>query len=116
MAGTELSNLLYNKDSLVGDDLVPVTGVDLGSGGYEWDELHAFYSPSRRRFFWYSDSGCSCNSWGDELRTIDDFENGTKADLMAAINRYCDDGYGVTGTKRVDALYEANAFNTRKLS
>ena len=34
-------------------------------GGYEWDFTGLWYSPSARRFFGYTASGCSCNDWTD---------------------------------------------------
>lgn len=121
MAGTELSDLLEyssGRDELKGSDLVPVVSVDLGSG-YSWDEFHAFYSPSRRRFFWASGSGCSCNTWHDNIRTLDDFENGsTRADVMAALNRFFDEAseYKNHESTRVAKLAEVNSFDGRKLS
>jgi hypothetical protein len=58
--------------------------ADLGEGGYEWSEFKAFYSPSSRRYFWHGDSGCSCNSWTDDLNTASDFEDGNLAALLRA--------------------------------
>ncbi|AXA97611.1 hypothetical protein [Microbacterium sp. PM5] len=91
-------------------DFVPVVDVDLGES-YEWDEFHAWYSPSRRAYFWASGAGCSCNSFADDLRSLDDFENGrARADVMAALNRYFDGQYYDRSQQRADALYTVNAF------
>lgn len=95
-------------------DLVPVTSVNLG-GGYDWDEFHAWYSPSRRVYYWASDSGCSCNSFGDGLDSIDDFENGrSRADVMAGANRYFDDQDTNPAQERVRVLHEINSFNEKE--
>lgn len=94
-------------------DWVPVVSVDLG-GGYDWNELHAWYSPSQRVYYWGSGSGCSCNSWREYFSSVADFENGqTRADLMAGIGRYFDDQYRDYPTDRVAALAEANAFSPK---
>lgn len=53
-------------------------------GGYSWSDFNAFYSPSARRYFWHGDSGCSCNSWGDQLTDAADFENGDRPALLRA--------------------------------
>jgi len=60
-------------------------------GDYEWAEFRAYYSPSARRYFWHGDSGCSCNGWGDEVSTADSFENGSRADLLRAWERFTKD-------------------------
>lgn len=61
--------------------------------GYEWDEFRAYYDPKARIFYWHSDSGCSCNYWGDSLYTLGDFENGDRAALLAAVDRWRDSTY-----------------------
>lgn len=68
------------------EDLEPVFLED--EGGYEWTAMGAWYSPSQRRFFWVQDSGCSCNSFGDGVRSVEDFQNGSKADLLAASDSF----------------------------
>lgn len=105
-----LDDLYIRFDGFDALDFVPVVDVDLGEA-YEWDEFHAWYSPSRRAFFWASGSGCSCNSFGDELTSLDDFENGqSRADVMAAVNRYFDGQYMDRPQERVAALHTINAF------
>lgn len=62
-----------------------VVVAELGDqGGYNWTDFNAFYSPAARRYFWHGDSGCSCNSWSDDLSTAADFENGDKDALLRA--------------------------------
>ena len=53
-------------------------------GGYDWCDFNAFYSPLTRRYFWHGAAGCSCNSWQDDLESVDDFENGDRAALLRA--------------------------------
>lgn len=99
-------------------DFVPVVSIHLLEG-YEWDEFHAWYSPSRRMYFWTSGSGCSCNSIADGIYSLDDLENGrARSDVMAAVNRYFDDRHDSEryATDRADALYETNSFRPSKLA
>lgn len=115
---TDLNDLLEytsGREELKNSDLVTVLSLNLGSG-YSWNEFHAFYSPSRRRFFWASAAGCSCNSWSDYVGTLDDFENGlTRADVMSALNRWFDEEEASPDI-RVRALAEINSFSTVGLS
>ena len=56
------------------------------SEGYDWRAISFYYSPSARRYFWYSDSGCSCNWHMDYEVSLADFEDGDKhAAIKAAI-------------------------------
>lgn len=99
MSGTAVEHVLSEytfKGDLKSLDFVPVVSVDFG-GGYDWDEFHAWYSPSRRVYFWTSGAGCSCNSISDEIYSIEDLENGRdRADVDLG--------------DRVEALAEVNAF------
>lgn len=52
------------------------------SEGWDWSAISFFYSPSARRYFWFSDGGCSCNWHMDGPLTLGDFEHG---DRQAAI-------------------------------
>lgn len=66
-----------------------VTVVELGDGGYEWEEFKVFYSPSQRMYFWHGGAGCSCNSWSDDVHSVGDFENGSeKTAVMSAWERF----------------------------
>lgn len=79
---------IYDRD--LPTDWQFVTSLD-GGGGYDWITLHAFYSPSERRFYWASGAGCSCNHWGEDLRSPADFESGNKAALCRALRAFGDD-------------------------
>lgn len=92
-----------------------VITVTDGGGGYEWATLHAFYSPTARRFFWLGDSGCSCNSWGDGVGSEADFHNGTKKDLERAVREFLSvhSHYGFSATDGIDALAELRRWKVR---
>ena len=71
-------------------DFRHVVGIELGEG-YNWDSLEAWYSPSRRKFFWLSDSGCSCNCLGMGAGEIGAFESGNRDELASAVRRKYDE-------------------------
>ena len=85
-------------------DWVPVTAIDT-SGGYDWKTFRAFWSPSARRYFWHGDTGCSCDSWGDSLRTEADFGNGDLAAIRAFAEWAC-----LSATVALDAVAEVQRF------
>jgi hypothetical protein len=97
MSGTRLIDVLYSYDSdepwFKTVDWVPVTSIDLG-GGYDWEEFHAWWSPSARLFYYGSGSGCSCNSFSDDYRKVDDFSyTPRKEEVRAAARRFVDGSY-----------------------
>lgn len=73
------------------EDWVRVAALEDGRCDYEWTEFRAFYSPSARRYLWHGDSGCSCNGWGDDVRTPSDFEDGDRAALLRAWETFTKD-------------------------
>lgn len=79
-------------------------------GGYEWTDFNAFYSPSARRFFWHGDSGCSCNSWSDDLRSASDFENDSQADLARAWEEFAKEQYTITTADYIDGVSVIKAY------
>lgn len=98
MSGTALENVLWDDYSTDAPwfknvDWIPVTSIDLG-GGYEWEEFHAWYSPSARLYYYGSGSGCSCNSFADDYHQLEDFESTPrKEELRAAALRFIDRSY-----------------------
>lgn len=72
------------------EDFITVVEID-DDESYEWDQFKGFYSPSKRRYFWHSDAGCSCNGWDDSLQNDGSFENGSKKDMANALERYAKD-------------------------
>lgn len=77
------------------EDFVPVVSVGDG-GGYDWNVLEAWWSPSLRKFFWLSDSGCSCNALGDSVTSVGDFEAGDRDALTSAVRAWHDAAYSPT--------------------
>lgn len=78
------------------EDFVPVVSVDVG--GYEWAELHAWYSPGQRRYFWSGQTGCSCYRY--EVYSLGGLQVGSKDDLLRSIKEWVDEDakyYGVDG-------------------
>ncbi len=55
---------------------------------YEWDELTAWRAPSGR-FYWYGDSGCSCTSFGENIRSAADLSDGDRDALERALREWC---------------------------
>ncbi|QDF14197.1 hypothetical protein SEA_GARDENSTATE_24 [Microbacterium phage GardenState] len=64
------------------EDFIEVDVAD--TGGYSWSAFGVYFSPSARRYFWLSDSGCSCYSYGEYVASIEDFENGSREDALRA--------------------------------
>lgn len=60
-------------------------------GGYEWSAISIFYSPSARRYFWYSDSGCSCNWHMDYVDSLGEFEDGDRQAAIKEANEWCNE-------------------------
>ncbi|HEX2752072.1 MAG TPA: hypothetical protein VHP34_02990 [Alphaproteobacteria bacterium] len=74
-------------------------------GGYEWEFVGIWYSPSARRFFGYADAGCSCNWWQDGF-SIANCEDGNKQWAIQFAKDSTDP----------DAEQQVRAFNTKTLS
>lgn len=98
-------------------DWVEVT--ELSYYDYDWSIFRAYYSPSARRYFWYGDSGCSCNDWTDLIESPADFENGDRQALIRALREFGpeegrDRYYGLTPDDtnvaiRAAAIFKENA-------
>lgn len=74
------------------EDFEHVLSIDT-IGSYEWDSLEAWYSPSRRRFFWIEDSGCSCNYLGQDVWSLSDFLDGDRDALLRAVRSKYENAY-----------------------
>lgn len=89
-----------------------VTVAELGDGGYEWTEFKAFYSPSQRIYFWHGGSGCSCNSWSDDVANSMDFSNGDKIALLRAWGEFCKQHtYDFSVEQFLDGASKIRSFN-----
>lgn len=60
--------------------------VELGYWDYSWQTFRSHYSPSARRYFWDSQSGCSCYGWEDP--GVGGWESGDRQALMRAVREY----------------------------
>ena len=64
--------------------------VTIYEGDYSWSQFEGYYSPSARRYFWYTDCGCSCNGWEDP-DTVEEWENGDRAALLRGVDEFYTD-------------------------
>jgi hypothetical protein len=90
----KVSDIVYNGPVTGTEDFQEVVGVELG-GGYGWDSLQAWYSPSKRKFFWLEGSGCSCNSLGKFVSSLGDFTVGNRDELVNAVRAKYDNSYSI---------------------
>lgn len=74
------------------NDLTEVASLDSGEM-YSWSTTEVYFQRSSGRFFVLSDSGCSCNYFGDEVRDLSDLEEVTRQRAMEAIRDEGDGGY-----------------------
>ena len=79
MSAIEEAQENVNGQTGMEDWIAVATEID---GGWEWSAISFYYSPSARRYFWYSDAGCSCNWHMDHPVTASDFEDGTKLEAI----------------------------------
>lgn len=101
-------------DQQLPTDWVHVVTLD-DSEGYDWTTLHAFYSPTARRYFWASDSGCSCNYWGEGFMSAAAFEDGDKAALKRALRDFGTGSY-LTASEVLDALDTVARFDPKAVT
>ncbi|WNN93707.1 hypothetical protein SEA_CALLINALLBARBZ_57 [Arthrobacter phage CallinAllBarbz] len=77
----------YKDEPIPGtEDFVEV--LSSYGGGYDWCSFNAYYSPSARRYFWYTDAGCSCIGPMEYLDSVGDFRVGSRVDLIRAWNEW----------------------------
>lgn len=96
------------------EDWVVVAELSDG-GGYEWTEFKAYYSPSARHYFWYGDSGCSCNSWDNYISCDGDFENGSRDDVLRAWQSFAEQyTYDFTTEDRLNGSAKIRLFKEPK--
>ncbi|WP_424936653.1 MULTISPECIES: DUF7574 domain-containing protein [Bacteria] len=115
VALTKLNRDTWEYEPVEGtEDFEEVARLDSGEM-YSWDSLGVYYSKSRRLFFWLHDSGCSCNSYGEYVESIEDFENGPRAAVINAAEAFAivrgrDNYYGVTPEERASFLEQIRTF------
>lgn len=100
---------IYDSSQLPTDWEV-VVNVSSG-GGYDWTIFRAFWSPTERRYFWRGGSGCSCNSWGQGLRTPGSFGDGNRDALGRALRAFVEDyDYSVSTSAALAATQTISTF------
>ncbi|WP_067201145.1 DUF7574 domain-containing protein [Microbacterium sp. XT11] len=57
---------------------------DAYAGGWNWSNFSAYYSPSRDRYYWLDEGGCSCSGPGDSVYSVADFQEGSREELTRA--------------------------------
>jgi hypothetical protein len=67
------------------EDWIEVVSESDDSLCYEWDEFHAYYSPSVGKYHYASDRGCSCDYFGDYYTSVSDFQVGDLADVVRSL-------------------------------
>lgn len=99
------------------EDFEHIAGL-LGAD-WEWDQLDVYYSPSRRRYFWVEQSGCSCDGPWEYIDSIDDFQSGMYADAKKQVLDY-DSPFWLSGegetqkNEALSSLQKHNAAQRRK--
>lgn len=67
--------------------------LDVYEGQYEWYSVTAYYSPSRDRFFWISECGCSCDWPEGQNNPMHEFKDGTYDDLKRNLSEEFKSGW-----------------------
>lgn len=87
------SNPYYNPEK---SGLEKVAELDFSSGSYEFDITAVWVKKDAPgKFYWASDSGCSCPSPFEDFHEIEQFESGGfKEARNALISRFDSENYG----------------------
>lgn len=91
-----------------GEDWVLVLSHETGAG-YEWSRMDVYYSPSARRHFWYSDSGCSCNYF--DVGWATEFSDGDREAVCRAFRTFAEED---SFTSTAEAFQSMNTLKTFK--
>lgn len=87
----------YQPRVIADNDLTLVAEYDCGDN-HDWNIMEIYYQEATNRFFWLSDSGCSCHWLWEGIHSIDLLENGLKADVLNALRTFSGKGWGKSGT------------------
>jgi hypothetical protein len=95
-------------------DWVPVASLD-GGGGYDWAEMHVFWSPSARQFFYASASGCSCSAFHQNVASSSSWSHTTdRRVIIDAMTLFADENPGrIKTSSTIDAAGKVSSFLTR---
>lgn len=75
-------------------------------GSYDWDAFASWLDVDSGVFYWYEDSGCSCNSPGEMLRTLGDLQSGDREALTRAYVSFAKDCYSMTSEEKASARHD----------
>lgn len=106
----------YSDEPIEGtEDFIEVASAH--SGGWEWAEFGVYYSPRAGRFYWLSESGCSCSSFADSITSVGDFQDGDRAAAIRAakaevVVSSSDPYEGFTSEQRQSVLHDLATFDT----
>ena len=64
-----------------------------GDYDYSWWEFKSWHDPEARIYYWFEDSGCSCNHFMMDVDSISELSVGRKEELSNAIREYENDNY-----------------------
>lgn len=75
--------------------LKKVAELDFSSGMYEFNLTVVWTHGDEKKFYWASDSGCSCPSPFEDFHEIEQFESGGFKEVRNALNsRFDTENYG----------------------
>ena len=72
--------------SLLGEEYVEV--VDIFEGDWEWQIFTAWFNNKTNKYYWYGESGCSCDNYGDYVETLSELEYGDREALLRAVKSW----------------------------
>lgn len=81
---TAIEEVQQQVKGVEGSEDWEAVATEFESEDYDWNAISVFWSPSARKYFWFSDGGCSCSWHMEGPMTLGDFEVGNKADALLA--------------------------------
>lgn len=66
--------------------------AEIGEYGFDWSITGVYFQRSSGRFFTYSDSGCSCYSYGEDVNSLSDLDEVTRDRAIDALKDQRPDG------------------------
>jgi hypothetical protein len=67
--------------------------AEVGDYDWDWSITGVYFQRSSGRFFVYSDSGCSCYSYGETVGALTDLSEVTRAQAIEALRAEGGGGY-----------------------
>ena len=78
-----MSNPYYQAEEF---GLTPLGEVELREPCYSFDILAVWYHAETKRFYWATDSGCSCPAPFEDYKDLESLNVGNKAECLAAVD------------------------------